>query len=252
MRHLFWISFFHYLRRLSRDAFGLLIFVVLPVVIVYILSMVASQNTEEQIYVSGYNMITTHISLGMLLMFQLNGGVYLLNYLNHDLLRPMKWRLKATPSTTYILVFAGMAACLIFSVFQGILVVVCTALTLDAYWGNLWVTLLVIVIISMISQLINIILFLYIRNLSTAENVSWFISWIMAVLGGLMFSLPDNAFFRFMKQYGTPFSLAQSAVRESGFLGTSFTNMLVCLAALLGITVFLAVIVIALGRRKLT
>lgn len=247
---LFWVSFRHYLRRVSRDPFGLLIFVVLPVVLVYILSFVYSQNTTEQIYVDGYNLVSTYIAIGMLLMFQLNGGIYLLNCLNHDLIKPMKWRLKASPCHTDTLVFAGTAACLLFTVLQGLLVVAITALFQDAYWGSLWVVIIVIILISIISQLLNMILLLYIRNINTAEYISWFISWIMAVLGGAMFTLPDNAFFRFMKQYGTPFSLAQSAIRESGFLGTSSTNMIICLTALLGITVILAIAVILLGRRK--
>ncbi len=250
-RNLFWVSFFHYLRRLSRGYLGILIFVALPLVIVWVLSFVYSQNTEEQIYVFGYNMISTNISIGMMLIFQLSGGIYLLNYLNHDLIKPMKWRLKASPCATYTLVFSGTAACLVFTVLQGILIVVGTSLLQDAYWGNVWIVIFVIVLVSIISQFLNITLFLYIRNVNTAEYISWFLSWAMAVLGGLIFTLPDNAFFSFMKQYGTPFSLAQSAIRESGFLGTSSTNMLVCIAALLGIAGILAVLVIKLGRRKL-
>ncbi|KAF0194146.1 MAG: ABC transporter [Bacillota bacterium] len=249
---LFWVSFRHYLRRVSRDPFGLLIFVVLPVALVYVLSLVYTQNATEQIYVEGYNMASTYIAIGMMLMFQLNGGIYLLNFLNYDLMKPMKWRLKASPCPTYTLVFAGITACLIFTVLQGLVVVACTALFLDAYWGNLWIAAVVIVLISLISQMLNMILFLYIRNLNTAEYISWFLSWSMAVLGGLMFALPNNSFFNFMKQYGTPFSLAQSAIRESGFLGASVINMWICLAALMGITAILAVTVVKLGRARLT
>ncbi len=248
---LFKTGFSHYLRRLSRDPIGILVFVVLPVVLVYILSFVYTQNTTEQIYVSGYNMVSTHIAYGMMLMFQLNGGIYLLNCFNHDLIKPMKWRLKASPCHTYTLIFAGAAACLVFTILQGIIIVASTSLFLDAYWGNLWIVLLVIGLVSVISQLLNMILLLYIRNISTAEYISWFLSWAMAVLGGLMFPLPDNALFRFMKQYGTPFSLAQTVIRESGFLGTSLMDMWICLGMLAGFTVILAIIVIVLGRRKL-
>ncbi len=251
-RNLYWINFRHYLLRLSRDYLSILIFVVLPVVVVYILTFVFSQNTAEETYVSGYSMVSTHIAVGMMLMFQLSGGIYLLNCLNDDLIKPMKWRLKASPCSTHTLLFSGAAACLMFTVLQGLLVVTFTALLLDAYWGNLWIVVLVIVLISFISQLLNMILFLYVRNVTTAEYISWFLSWTMAALGGLMFPLPETIFFRFMKQYGTPFSLAQSAIRESGFLGTSFVNMLISLAALMGITAILAAIVIVLARRKLT
>ncbi len=252
MRYLFWVNFGHYLRRVSRDPFGLLIFVVLPVALVFVLGFAYTQNTTETIYVDGYNMASTYIAVGMMLMFQLNGGIYLLNCLNHDLIKPMKWRLKASPCPVHISIFAGIAACLLFTVLQGLLVVVSTALLLDAYWGSLWVTVSVIVLISIISQLLNIILLLYVRKVSTAESISWFISWAMAVLGGMMFTLPDNTFFRFMKHYGTPYSLAQRAIRESGFFGTSFATALVCLAALMGITAIMAAVVVILGRRKLT
>lgn len=250
-KDLFWISFKYYLRRASRDPFGLLVFVVLPVVLVYILSFVYTRNPDEQIYVAGYNMISTHIAVGMMLLFQLNGGIYLLSFLNNDLLKPMKWRLKATPCHAHTFVFAGTAACLLFTVFQGLMVVAATALFSGAYWGSLWMTVLVIVIISMISQLLNMVLLMLIRNISTAEYLSWFIAWCMAALGGLMFPLPDNAFFRFMSQYGTPFALARSAIMESGFLGTSYLTMWICVLVLLLITLILAALVIVLGRRKL-
>lgn len=247
----FVLLFRHYLRRLSRDFFGLLIFVVLPVVLVWVLSSVYTQNAEEQIYVDGYNMISTRIAVGMMLMFQLIGGIYIINHLNHDLIKPMKWRLKSSPLPTHGFIFAGAVACLIFTVLQGLIIVACTTLFLDAYWGNLWVAVLVIVLISFISQMLNMVLLLYVRDVNTADTLSWFLSWAMAALGGLMFSLPDNAFFRFMQQYGTPFSLAQSAIRESGFLASSSVNMWIYIVALMGIAAILAVVVIPLGRRKL-
>ncbi len=253
MWNLFGTGFRHYLRRLSRDPVSLLLFVAIPVVIIFLLGYVYSQNSaEEEIYVAGYNMVTTYLSVAMMLLFQLNAGIYLLNVFYHDLMRPMKWRLKASPCPTYTLIFSGSAACFIFAVLQGVLVVACTALFLDAYWGNLWITLLVILFVSIIAMLLSMILLLYSRSINMAEYISWGIAWVMAVLGGMIFSLPDNAFFRFMLQYGTPFSLAQTAIGQSGFLGTSLSDMWVSLGALAGIAAVLAAIVIVLGRRKLT
>jgi len=251
MWELFRLNFWHYLRRLSRDSFGILIFVALPLILVYVLSLVGAQNTEGQIYFHGYNMVATHISVGMMLLFQLNGGIYLLNCLNHDFIKPMKWRLNASPCHVYMSVFGAVAACLVFTVAQGILIVSGSTLLMGAYWGNLWITIMVIVIVSTISQLLNIILLLCIRNLSAAEYMSWFLAWSMAVLGGMMFPLPDNAFFRFMRQYGTPFSLARNVIQESGFLATTSASMWNSIVMLVGLTVFLAMIIVLLGRRKL-
>lgn len=95
------------------------------------------------------------------------------------------------------------------------------------------------------------VMFLYIPKLSTVEYLSWFLSWLMAVWSGMMFKLPDHAFFYFMKRYGTPFSLAQTAIEEAGILGNSITTSFFCLAVLTGITGVLAFIVIQVGRRKL-
>lgn len=251
MRNCFFVGFQYYLRRIAREPLGLIIFVVLPVLLVFILSFVYTQDKSKEIFVSGYNMVASYLAIGMTLMFQLNGGLYLLNIFYHDLMKPMKWRLRSTPCPTYTMIFAGIAACIIFTVLQGLMIVFLTSVFFDAYWGNLFVSFVVILFLSIISQLINMILLITMRSLSTAEFFSWFLSWIMAVFGGLMFPLPDNSFFRFMKEYGSPFSLAQTAINESGFLGTSVANLLLSMAVLFGIVLLLAVIVIQLGRRKL-
>lgn len=243
-----------YFRRLSRDPFSLLIFVVLPVGIASILSFIYSRNADEEIYVLGYNMVSSQLSLNMMLLFQFNAGIYLLNYLNDDLFNPMKWRLRASPCPVHVMVFAGSAICIVFSVIQGLLVVGFTAWFLDAYWGTLWITVLIIFIVSVIAQFMSMTLFLLVRKLSLAENLSWVITWIMAILAGMMFSLPDNAFFRFMKEYGTPYSLAHTVIVESGFLsgepGFSM-KMWISLAVLTAFTAIFSVIIIGLGRRKL-
>lgn len=251
MRQIFLVSFIHYIRRLSRDIFGLLIFIALPVLLVFVLSTVASQNTEEQFIISGYNMLSSQVAIGMMLMFQLNGGIYLLNYLNQDLIKPMKWRLRVSPVHTYTLVFAATAACLVFTVIQGLFIVIITALFFDAYWGNIGITIMVIIIVSLISQFINFILFFLVRNLSTAEYLSWFISWSMAALGGVMFPLPDHSFFRFMKQYGTPIALGHNMIRGSGSLGSSDVNLMFNFVILLSVMILLAFAVIIIGNRKL-
>lgn len=250
-RDIFIVAFRNYLRRVSRDPLGLLIFVVLPIFLVFILSYIYNQNNPVEAYVSGYNMAASYVAMGMMVLFQLNGGVYLLYTFHHDLMKPMKWRLRSTPCPTYTLLFAGTAACIIFTFLQGVLIVIVTSVLFKAYWGNLWITLIVILLLSIISQFLNMILLFTMRNLTAAEYLSWFLSWIMAVLGGLMFPLPDNSFFRFMKLFGSPYSLSQTAIREAGILGTSVSNLIISMGALIGIVILLAGIVIILGRRKL-
>lgn len=246
-----YVSFKTYLRRMLRDPLGLLIFTVVPLFIVWVLSFVYSNSTEENIFVSRYNMVTTHLAIHMMILFQLNSGIYLLNYLHYDFAKSMKWRLRSTPCPTHTFIFSCIAACSIFNIAQGLLIVGFSAIFMDVYWGNPWVTLLIVMLISLFSQLLNILLFLFVKNLGLAETLSWFFSWIMAVLGGMMFSLPDTAFFTFMKTYGTPYSLAQTAIKSSGFIDPSISTVWICIAALVFIILLFAGLVIRLGRRKL-
>lgn len=247
----FSLLFRHYFRRCSRDPFSLLVFIGLPVIISGILSYVYSRSQAGEIYVNGANMVATHISIHMMLLFQLNGGLYLLNYLHYDLLRPMKWRLKATPCETHAVVLAAAFSCSVFTTLQGLLIVGFTSWLFDAYWGSFWITALTVLLISLISQLLSMLLLVLTRSVGTAEGISWALSTGMAILGGLMFTLPDNAFFRFMQTYGTPYSLARHAILESGFMASSAASIGTFFAGLLGILVLLCLATVPLGRRKL-
>ncbi|TCT16129.1 ABC-2 family transporter [Natranaerovirga pectinivora] len=248
---LFLVAFKQYFTRLTRDPFGLAIFTGLPVLLVVILGMVYTQNATEEIYHNGYNMANTYIGTGMLLMFLSMSGIYLLNYLDFDFNKNMKWRLRSLPCSTHILVFAATVACTVFMIIQGVLVVGITTFFLDAYWGNIGVTLSVVILMSIFSMFLNIILFFYVKNLRIAETFAWGIAWGMGVFGGLMFDLPNNAFFTFMREYGTPYALGHKAIMSSGFIEPSYTNVWIGLIGLFLIVVLFGLLVALLGRRKL-
>lgn len=245
------LIFRFYITRMIRSWFGLFVFVVLPVLISAVISMIYSQNAVEEIYVNGYNMVSTYISIYMLLLFQLNGGTYLLDFINRDLLKEMKWRIRVSPNPHFIFIFICILACTIFTTLQGVLIIISSSLLLDVYWGNIWIAVCVVVLISIISQLLNMLFLLLTGNAGTAESLSWSLSTVMVVLGGAVFNLPDNVFFRFMKDYGSPYSLANRAILESGFLKTSRVGSWFYLILLLVIVIILALVTIIIGRRKL-
>ncbi len=250
-KDLFFLVFKSYLKRMIRDIFGICIFTILPLVIIFVLSNVYQYNSPEVTYVNGYNMITTYLSVGMMLLFQLNSGVYLINYLHYDLEKSMKWRLQATPFPKYGFAFSSLMASLIFNYIQGLLIIIFTSIFMNAYWGNIFITLIVLLCISLISQLINIVIFFGVKKISVAEGLAWFFSWTMATLGGLMFELPKNDFFAFMQKYGTPFSLGRTAIASSGFIEKSSADVLITLGALIAIITILIYLVIVMGRKKL-
>jgi ABC-2 type transport system permease protein len=240
----------HYLRRSSRDWISLGAFIVLPVVIVGILNFIYNGKEGYDFYFNGYNIGATHISIHMVLLFQLNGGLYLMNFVNYDLLGAMKWRYKSAPVGGHLPVFAAAFACTLFTTFQGVLIVVVTAWLFQVYWGSIGLSILILFFVSLISQFICLLLLLTVRSIGGAEGLSWLITVAMSALGGMMFSLPDNSFFRFISTYGTPYSLARNAILETGFLGTG-KGYAGYLAGLLFILGLLAIATVPLGRRKL-
>jgi hypothetical protein len=250
--NVFWLGFIHYLRRASRDLVSLS-FIILPVALAGVFSFIFSQNSTENIYVNGYNLVATYVTIMFMLSFQLtSGGMYLLKYLNHDLAKPMRWRLKATPCPIHGFIFSATVACTVFTMVQGLLIIGFTAFFMKVYWGNIMVTIFAFLLISIVAQLMGMIMFLMVRNLGTAESLLLFIIMTMMAFNGNMFRLPQNTFFEFMKKFGTPIALAQTAIFESGFLGGSMFTVGICLAALAGIITIFAGAIIALGRRKLS
>ncbi len=247
----FALFFLHYLRRSLREPFTLIIYIVLPVIISGVLNSIYTWNPSGNTSLNGYNMVATYISVGMMLLFQLSGGLYLLNYLYYDLMRPMKWRLKAAPGETAIIIYAAASCCTVFCAVQGLLIVGLTSWLFNAYWGNMFITVLTIFLVSLIAQMLGMLLLLLTRSVGVSEGIVWTLSNGMACLGGMLFPLPDNAFFGFLKIYGTPFSLANSAIFESGFLKSTETSPWIFLLILLGIAVTLCLIAIPLGRRRL-
>lgn len=73
-------GFSHYLRRLTRQPLGPLIFVITPVVVISVLTIVLTSDTDQEVAVQGYNLLATYLSINMMILFQLNGGLMLLDY----------------------------------------------------------------------------------------------------------------------------------------------------------------------------
>lgn len=119
----FALFFRHYLRRSLREPLSLLIYTALPVIISGVLNFIHTWNPSGNTSLNGYNMSATYISVGIMLLFQLSGGLYLLSYLYYDLMRPMKWRLKVAPGETAIIIYAAASCCTIFCALQGFLIV---------------------------------------------------------------------------------------------------------------------------------
>lgn len=213
------LIFSHYLKRTLKEPVGLGILVGVPVTLIVILSGVYSNNFEGDVYVDGFNMISTNIAIPMMISFQFFGGSVLLDYMHADFRSTRKARLFSTPVKNSHFLAGAFLGSLLASFVQGVLVLIISSLFLNAYFGNLWITLAVLLTSSMFAQLLVLIWFILFPKKSTAEAFIQISSWAMMIGSGFTFGAPEapNALQEFLMTY-LPLSLGINAIMDSGFV----------------------------------
>ncbi len=250
MSRVFTVTRYMFLRMI-RDLPSLIMLLGMPLLLIPILGAVFSWIPADIPYMRGVSNPMSFFAFGILVMFQLFGGGYSLTYVKNALLSPMKWRLHSLPCAPGDIVLGVVSAATFVSLFQGLLVVAVSRIALGVHWGNLLVLAAVLLGVALLSQLVYLTMLLAFHNQSAANSFGWLYAYGSCILGGLIFPLPaEKPFFHFLVTYGGPYSLAQTAIRQSAAGGSPATAAL-CIAALfLGAALF-ALIAALLGRRKL-
>ena len=170
---------------------------------------------NEEIIMNGYDVIASLLAPVFMLSFQFFGTGVLAAFLADDFSSAVRWRLQALPISQRVFFFATATATWLFSVLQGVLIIVGTSLFFNAYWGNLWVTLGTLAIVALMVQLISITLFGFLKKKGQADTASYIIGFgLMAMAGTLGIHLGDGV------QRYNPVGLAVSAIQNAGFMGT--------------------------------
>jgi len=190
-------------------------------------------------------------AIGIIVMFQLFGGRFSMDGVRDLLLSSRRWRIYAAPCEPGVVAIGVLTAGTLFNLLQGLLLVVFTRVALGVHWGNPGVVLLVLLGTSLLAQLANTLIVLLVRNTGASETLAWVFAWGSAAVGGLIVPLPaDVPFWHFMATYGTPYSLAQSAVVASAG-GSEGNRGTLCLIILFGLSLLAALFTLLLGRRRI-
>ncbi|TSB45328.1 ABC transporter permease [Alkalicoccobacillus porphyridii] len=230
--------------RISRDYIGLLLLFVLPILLIFVFSLILVDMESE-----GVRIIET-TAISMVLAFQLFGGSFPMGYIQEDLFSDRKWRLKSLPINTALYAFSVLLAGTIFSILQGMVIVFITHFAFGVDWGSFFWALLVIALLSVISSLVCTICALISPNFKIAERLTEVFGVGSIILAGMFFSLPDNTFFNFMGTYGNPLSLAQTAIFERMNDGNS-SEVQIALFTLTAAIIVCFLIMVTLGRKKI-
>ena len=249
MRKLLLVVRFSFLRML-RDLPSVIPLLFVPMLTIPIIGTVFAKIAAYSSYLKGAVDPMAFFATGLVVMFQLFGGRYSTDYVKDALLSDRKWRMVAAPCRPTLIVTGIFAASTVVSLLQGILLVAFTRLLLGVRWGSFAVVLAVLLGTTLLSQLVNLALLLATRNHNLAAVLSWFYAWGGSALGGLIFPLPtDRPFWRFMVTYGTPYSLAQTAVIGAASGGAQ-ADVVLCIGVLFAAAALVLGLVALLGRRS--
>jgi len=197
----------------------------LPVVIILLFAFVNDHNIAEeglsQLFY-GYNVTHTNLVFANIFFFQLFGMFGNMESLHEMASGEHKWRLFASPNRPTSFVLGILAASWIVNILQGLIVFAVTGTILNVYWGNLFVTTLAFLGISLFAQVVGVLIFLITKNISQANAIAYPLSFFIGGLSG--FIIPIQAFVNhgivdFLADW-SPLTLASQAVFEGGRFGT--------------------------------
>jgi len=236
---------YYTLLRLSRNWIGSLILIGIPLALITLIGFIAKYSYTG---IEGVRPMDW-ISIGFVFSFQLYGGAYVMEYVKEDLTGSKKWRLFSLPIYINKYLSAIFFACTLFSILQGFIMVLFTKWVYDVNWGNLFIVLIILCSISFLSQAVCLVFVLSVKNFKVAERLSEVYGIGSMLLAGMMFNLPDNKFFKFMYEYGTPISLARNSTIAM-ITGSSIREIILPIAILITLSILLSMVGAYLGRRR--
>jgi hypothetical protein len=193
----------------------------------------------------------TFMTITVVVMFQLFSGGFMMTYVNEAYFTFRHWRMRMLPCPPSVLVLGSLAAGLAVSVLQGLALAAVATLAFGARLGGIGVVVLTFVGLSLFAQLLATLMLLAFRSYGPAFACMWIVAYGSCVLAGMIFPMPlKGSAAAFISTYCNPAGLAQAALLGSA-RGGATAEVAACLAALLGASVLLGLLVSAVARRRL-
>ncbi len=234
------------LRRMLRGYLALIILLVTPMAVIAVLGLLTRGAIDPKLGIP----VIDELIVTMIITFQLFGGMYTMEYIKSDLLSATKWRLHALPYRLHQHAFSIILSASLFSVFQGLTLVYLTRWIYGVNWGNIGLIILVLLLLSILTQLVFLNLILGLKSHKAAEACATAYGLVSVGLAGVWFPMPDSGILNFLTNYGNPLSLGRTVIIASwiGGHGDLILLDILILCAALGV---MGVTAIFLGKRKL-
>lgn len=237
---------FHILRS-SRDLFGHLILICLPILLISIFSFIYSGEMIDTGAVMDTAELSTVLATGFALTFQIYGAALSFETLGQDFLSPLHDRLLASPVNPRKIVTSVLFTSITVSFLQTLVIIIFSIIILDAKFKYLYAVLLVLLLSVIVNQLIGTIILFLTKKVRSANAITTLYGCIAPVIAGLYFPLPRGGIFDLMKNYLTPMSLAQTAI--FGIINGDYMNIAIGIIPLVLIAVVLFMLIKPLIRK---
>ncbi|MCL2202820.1 MAG: ABC transporter permease [Defluviitaleaceae bacterium] len=261
--------FMHYTKRALKEPLGIAIYIVAPLVMVLITTLVNQYAADEfqgaAVMANGRDLVVSVNVFMNLIMFQFMGILLVVDPLHVDIRRDMRWRLLAAPVPPVKFVFGCMFGHYVFALLSGLLIIA-GGFVMGGYMFTPWVPVAVLALVGIIAMLMGTLFFYLFKSLAVANTLGTVFTFGMAIPQGIMimadFPTPVQTF----GQYFTPLAWAFRAIiyssDEASEMMTQFffnqqhsftrgmPGALMNLGLLAAFAAVLAVIVVLVSRRK--
>lgn len=202
---------FH-LKRSGKDIISHLILIFLPVILITFLSYVFSNGMLSSGVPIDISLISTPLTIGAALTFQIYGSALSFETLGQDFFTPIHDRLLASPANPRKIIVSILSTSIIVSFLQTIVILIFSMLILDAKFTNLLLVIIIMLLSAVFNQLLGCIILFSAKKVSAASGITTIYGTIAPMITEVYFPLPDNIVFNFIKGYLTPMGLAKTAI----------------------------------------
>jgi ABC-2 type transport system permease protein len=234
-----------YLLRFTRDLFGHIILIILPIALIAFFNYVYTNNIISASV--DITKLSSFLTIGMALTFQIYGSAISFETLGEDFLTPKSDRLLATPVNPRKIVLSVLFTSILLSFMQTAVIVLFSILVLDSTYYHLIFVLLILLISAVFNQLFGVVILFSTKKVRTATAITSLYGIISPIIAGLYFPLPDTKLFHFLGDYATPMSLAQTAI--FGIMNQDTMKIIIGVVPLLIIIVFLFILIAPLSKK---
>jgi ABC-2 type transport system permease protein len=233
--------------RSSKDLFGHLILIFLPIILISFFSYVYSNDIINVGAGVDLSKLSTMLTIGFALTFQIYGSALSFETLGRDFLTPIHDRLLSAPVNPRKLVLSVMFTGTLVSFLQTLIIMIFSIIILDAKFNYLIPILIVLLISVVFNQLFGTVILFLTKKVNTATAITSLYGIIAPMIAGIYFPLPDTKFLNLLKDYLTPMSLAQTAI--FGIINQDIENILLGVTPLLVFIVILFILIKPLSKK---